>query len=417
MNKLSYLLTVPAIMLANSSELGATAVGTPSHSWPIESSTSLSSVTAGIFSQDPVENADPDQLTLKSGSVLTGSFVRVVDGAVVFNDKVLGDVKIDLKDIALLTVENPVAVVGNGDKLSKKTPLSSVRSGRLKVENGIVTITTDTDGAASMGISDVKYIVDRETLESEIAGSPGLLKAWKGSVTAGASIVQSAQDAHNYDGSLLLVRRVPTVSWLAPRNRTSLFLNGASGKINQPSYTNSGGTIVPEQVTKTNVLHAKLQRDQYFSSRAYYFGTAQFDHNYSQNLQLQQLYGAGLGYTVIDMPRQTLDFTANVQYVRQSFMNAQPGDNKDLVGSTLSANYTAKLSDGITFNQYVAYLPAFNDADAYSVIARNSLSLPAYKGFRVVLGSVNSYLNSVSISEPPSKRNSFQFTFGVGYDI
>jgi len=143
----------------------------------------------------------------------------------------------------------------------------------------------------------------------------------------------------------------------------------------------------------------------------------QYDHSFSQNLQLQQIYGAGLGWTALKTPKQTLDLTANIQYVKQTFMNSPPGDNKNLVGSTLSANYVAQLTDEISFTQYAAFLPAFNDGQAYSAAEHDMLTLPAYKHLQFVVGTSDSYLNSVAHSEPPSKRNSFQFTFGLSYDI
>lgn len=239
-------------------------------------------------------------------------------------------------------------------------------------------------------VAAIEYIIDQVTLEKELRGEPGLFEGWNGPITAGATVVRATQDAYNFDGSVSLVRTVPTVSWLTPRNRTTVLLNGTSGQITQPAYVSSVGTPVPAQVTKTDLYHASLERDEYFLPRAYYFGIVQYDHNFSQNLQLQQIYGAGLGWTTLKTPKQTLDLTANIQYVKQTFMNAPPGDNKNLVGSTLSANYVAQLTEAMSFTQYAAFLPAFNDGQASSAVERNTLTLPRIQGSPARRSSVRS---------------------------
>jgi hypothetical protein len=377
-----------------------------------------SPISAAEISTSRIQQTPHDSITLASGDVISGQFVRAVGNTVTFHNDVLGDLNLKWDEIQTLRTFTKVSVIQRGTQIGRKTPASEIPSGFLTMQNKQIVLTAaDQSTVATIAVDDAEYIVDNTTLEKELRGSPGLFSAWNGAITAGASFVRAAQDARNADGAISLVRRVPTVSWLAPRNRTTVVLNGASGKITQPAYTSSGGTFVPALVTKTDLYHFRLQRDQYFSTRAYYFGTIQFDHNFSQNLQLQQLYGAGLGLTAFNTPRQTLDLTANLQYVRQTFIESSPGDDKNLFGSTISANYVARLADGLVFTQYLAYLPAFNQGEAYSIISRNNLTLPAYRNFRVVIGTVNSYLNSVAISEPPSQRNSFQMTFGLSYDI
>jgi hypothetical protein len=61
---------------------------------------------------------------------------------------------------------------------------------------------------------------------------------------------------------------------------------------------------VPSTSTKSSILHVGAERDQYVSSRAYYLGMVSFDHNYSQSLDLQQIYGGGVGYTAMKSPVQ-----------------------------------------------------------------------------------------------------------------
>jgi hypothetical protein len=214
-----------------------------------------------------------------------------------------------------------------------------------------------------------------------------------------------------------LVRTVPTVPWLAPRNRTVVDFTSSFGKITEPAYTDATGTFNPATETKSNILHGDAERDQYFSPRFYYLGDLSLDHNYSQSLQLQQVYGVGVGWTAIKRARQQLDLKVVAQYESQRFFDATAGSNENLVGATLAANYLRKLPKGLVFNQQLGFLPAFNNPHAYSATETDTLTFPTYKNLGFTLGSLDSYLNNAPVTLPETKRNSFQFTFGVTYAI
>ena len=144
-------------------------------------------------------------------------------------------------------------------------------------------------------------------------------------MTAGATLVTATQNQYTFSGAIGLVRVVPTVSWLDPRDRTSIDFSGSFGKITQPAYTNPGPppTAVAAVTTKTAIYHADAERDEYFSPRFFALGQTAFDHNFGQDLDLQQIYGGGMGWTAIKTPRQELDVKATMQYEKQQFIRAQ----------------------------------------------------------------------------------------------
>ena len=120
------------------------------------------------------------------------------------------------------------------------------------------------------------------------------------------------------------------------------------------------------------------------------------------------------GYTVIKTPKQELDVKGTIQYEHQAFLD---GSSKNLIGSTIAAIYALSLPHDMAFNQQVAYIPAYNDAAAYSVTEANTFTIPAYKNLGFSIGTLDSYLNDPPAATPPTKRNSFQFTLGVTYTI
>jgi heme-binding NEAT domain protein len=146
-----------------------------------------------------------------------------------------------------------------------------------------------------------------------------------------------------------------------------------------------------------------------------FFALAQtaFDHNYAQDLHLQQIYGGGVGWTFLKTPRQEADVKATIQYEKQQFISGS-SSNQNLIGSTIALAYVLhhKL---VTYTQGLAFIPAFNNPHAYSANETNTLAFPAYKNFSFSLGTLDSYLNNPPDSLPPTKRNSFQFTMGLTY--
>jgi hypothetical protein len=228
------------------------------------------------------------------------------------------------------------------------------------------------------------------------------------------SIVTATQNQYTFSGGVGLVRVVPTVSWLATRNRTSIDFTGSFGKITQPAYTDPlTGTVVPAVVTKSAIYHADAERDQYFSPRLFALAQTAFDHNYGQDLDLQQIYGGGVGWTFLKRPHDEADLKGTIQYAKQQFISGSLA-NQNLIGSTISLAYVLhqKL---VTYTQELAYIPAFNNPHAYSANETNTLAFPAYRSFSFSLGTLDSYLNNPPDSLPPTKRNSFQFTMGLTY--
>ena len=359
----------------------------------------------------------PDVITFTNGDQLSGTLVRVIGDTVAFHSDILGDIIVPWSKIKELHTNSKMAVLNKEIILKHGHIPASLPIGTLTVEDSVITVHPENNAMIQpIPVTSKPYIIDQTTLNKEILGHPGIFQAWNGAVTAGATIVQATQKQYTFNGALALVRVVPTVNWLDPRNRTILDFNGSYGKITQPAYT-SEGVFYPETNTKSALYHADAERDQYFSPRMYALGQVAFDHNYSQGLDLQQIYGGGIGYTVIKRPKQQLDIKATLQYEKQNFINATDGVNQNLIGSTFAGVYLLKLPRGVIFNQQVAYIPAWNNTRAYSATESNTVAIPFYKSLSFSVGTLDSYLNNPPPAVPPTLRNSFQFTFGATYVI
>lgn len=359
--------------------------------------------------------APPDVIVFTNGDQLSGTFIREVGGTVTFHSDIVGDVNISWDKIKELRTKTKMAVLEKSVSLEKKKLPPNLPEGTITVADDMITVHPDNNAMIQpIPVKNVTFIVDQTTLHKQLGPEPGFFVGWNGALTAGATIVQSTQKQYTFNGAVTLVRVVPTVSWLNPRNRTSVDFTGSYGKITQNAYV-SGGVFYPATATKSAIFHADAERDWYFSPRFYFLAQTAFDHNFSLGLDLQQIYGGGIGWTIVKQPKQELDLKGTIQYEKQNFINASDGTNQDLVGSTFAGIYTRKLPRGLLFNQQVAYIPAYNNSRAYSATESDTLAIPFYKSLSLSIGTLDTYLNNPPPAVPSTKRNSFQFTFGATY--
>ena len=366
----------------------------------------------------------PDVLVFTNGDQLTGKLVNAAGGKVTFHSDMAGDVSIEWAKIKEIRSAQKFAILEKGVKPGRKTPDSLVPQGTITLADQKIEVTpVSGPPIAPIPLTNIDFVVEDTTYHSKVDHDPGFFHDWHGAATGGATIVQATQNTYTFNAAVNLVRVIPDVTWLQPRNRMTGDFSASYGKITDPGYLQPAlpgppptpAVFVPQTTVKTSIYHGDFERDEYVNNRFYYLGALAYDHNFSQSLQLQQIYGGGVGYTIIKDPKQTLDLKALIQYEKQTFIDALPGENQNLIGSTFSANYLRHLPKGMIFNQQVAYIPAWNNLHAYSVNELNTFSIPAYKRLSLTLGTLDSYLNNPATALPPVKRNSFQFTAGVTY--
>ena len=355
----------------------------------------------------PAADAAPDVIVLSNGDTLHGKFVNSVGGKVNFHSDPLGDITVPLDKVKELHTGQKLAVLDKTVKLRGKDATKQIPTGAVDIADEHITVHTETGAApAAIPLKNAQYIVDAPTLDKQLFHEPSFFTGWNGAATAGATLVQATQNQYTVSGSLGLIRAVPTVAWLNPRNRTSADFSGSYGKITEPGST----------PLKSSIYHIDGERDQYFSSRVYALGEVAFDHNFSQDLQLQQIYGGGFGWTFLKSEKQEADLKGTVQYEKRSFIGEPTSTNQNLIGSTFALSYAGKAKF-MTIVQNLEYIPAYNTPSAYSASETDTVTFPAYRNFGFSVGTIDTYLNNPPASVPPTKRNSFQFTMGLTYAI
>ena len=375
---------------------------------------------SGLHAAAPKQtaNAAADVILFTNGDRLTGKLVRVVNGTVTFHSDLAGEVNVTWDKIKELHAGGTFAVLEKGVIPERKLGEGQISIGTPTVSDQSIHL--EGTAAATRQIppiptANAAYVIDQATLDKQLLREPGIFEAWNGSMTGGVTLVKATENQYTVTSAVALARIVPTVNWLKPRNRTTADFSSSFGKITSPAFVDATGLFNPETITKSNILHGDGERDQYFSPRLYYLGDLSFDHNYAQSLQLQQVYGVGVGWSALKRAKDELDLKVVAQYESQRFFGSTVNANQNLIGATLAGNYLLTLPRHIIFNQQLSFLPAFNNPRAYSATETDALTFPTWKNLGFTVSSLDSYLNNVPLTLPATKRNSFQFTIGATY--
>jgi putative salt-induced outer membrane protein YdiY len=346
-----------------------------------------------------------DVMVFTDGERLVGKFVRSNGGSAVFKSDAIGEITVDWSKVKELQSSQAFAVIPKNVVLKRGADTAKIPEGTISVADQKVTVTPapgqPNAQPQTVAVADTDHLIDTTTFNNELQHNPSFFADWGGTVTAGATLVQSTQESRAYNVAINLVRTVPDADWLHRRNRTIVNFSTAYGTLSQPDTP----------TVKTDIYHAGIERDEYFSAAFYGFAQATFDHNFSQGLDLQQTYGGGIGWSVIKRPNESLDLKAGVTYIRQDFAGTS---TRSVEGSIFEEDYQRGLARGIKFNQTLIVIPAWSNTDALTASGSAVLTMPVYKRMNFSIGAIDNYLH-----DPPEgfKKNSFQATMGLTYSL
>ncbi|MBS1800962.1 MAG: DUF481 domain-containing protein [Acidobacteria bacterium] len=372
----------------------------------------LSASPTPVLAQSPSTKPappPPDVVVFKNGDQLTGKLERSVGTSLVFKSDAVGEVTIPLDKVKEMRSASNFVVLKKDEKITRQPRQATAIT---MVDDSV----RETASGETIPSKNIAYIVDGATYNKELNGNPGPFKGWNGSITGGATVLQSTSYGQTFTLGTSLVRTIPEAAYLPLRTRSTFNLLETYGKLTQPVIPNP--TNLPDSVAKTNIFHTDFEHDKYFTSRFYMLGGVSYDHNFSQGLALQQIYGAGAGYTILLDSVQQLDAKADVHYERQHFtqypLPAVSSPDQNLIGSTFGEAYKRTLPGKILFTQSGTYIQSWNNTNAWSTIGAFGLALPVYHRFSLSVNFLDNYLNNPAIG---FKKNSMQFITGVTYTL
>ena len=349
-------------------------------------------------------------IVFTNGDQLTGTLEHGAGNSIVFKSDMAGEITVSLDKIKELRTGGSFAVLRKDVPIKTMTAARAITPAHITWGDGKLTV-DHPPAPEAIPEAQIADIIDGSTYVKETTGKSGFLAGWNGALNGGATLVRATDYGETFTAGIALVRTMPTVSFLPPRDRTSVDFQETYGKLTSPVIPQTTPAS-PPAVTETSIFHAGVERDESFSTRFFALGQTAFDHNYSQGLTLQQIYGGGIGYSPIKSDKQELDIKATIQYEKQSFQTKTSNDN--LIGSTISETYHRALPKKFVLSEFGNIIPSFNIPKAYSANASATLTLPVYKRLSMAVTGTDDYLNNPSAGY---NKNSFQFVLGATYTL
>jgi Protein of unknown function, DUF481 len=380
---------------------------------PLPILAALAAMTAIAFAQSAptAPKPAPDTVLFKNGDTLTGHFEHGDGNSITFKSDSAGEITVSLDAVKELHITGSFAVLRKDRPIKKIADARAIPPGTIAYSDGKLTVTRATTGEEEVPEAQIAFIIDAATYAKDVSGKEGPFNAWNGNINGGATLVRATDYGETFTAGIALTRATPIVSFLPPRDRTTFVLQETYGKLTSPVIPQTAPPSLAA-VTVTSIFHTTAEQDEYVSPRVFALGTTSFDHNYSQGLELQQIYGGGIGWSAVKSDKQGLDIKATIQYEKQSFQTASA--NQNLLGSTISEAYHRTFPKKLLFTESANIIPAFNNSNAYSINASAGLALPVYKRLSVNFNTTDNFLNDPS---PGYNKNSYQFVTGVAYAL
>jgi hypothetical protein len=362
--------------------------------------------------------AGTDTITFINGDQLTGKLGKVVYGTVSFHSDVLGDLSIPLTKIKTMHTAEAFAAGSKQQHLTKKNVAEQLPTGKIALEGGTLKVLLPEGKVREFPAKDIGFMLDEPAFQRELHNESDFFYGWYGTATLGATLVKGTNSAQTYTGAVALVRAIPTIAGLPAGSKTILNLSGTYGLAKDPLIVSGDDVFQTPSVTKTDILHGDLEYDKFFSPMVFGLTNGSADHNFGNGLQLQQSYGAGVGWGILRTPQNDLAVRAILQYEQQQFYNGLTSGlgtpTENLVSASIGETWSRTFPHNVKFNEYVTLNPTFNLVRAYSGVTGASFVFPVYKNLNFSVSTTDNYLG-----DPPEGflRNTFQFTSGITYTL
>jgi len=356
---------------------------------------------------------EPDYLVFTNGDRLTGTLERGAGNSIVFKSEVAGEITVPWDKIKELHTSGSFAVLRKDHPIKSLAAARAVKSGPIAWDNGKLTVTPPGAIPEVIPEAQIANIIDQASYVKETAGKTGFFNNWTGALNGGATLVRSTDYGETLTAGIALVRAMPTVPFLPSQNKTTFDLQETYGKLTSPVIPQTTPPS-PAAVTETSIFHADAERDEYFSPKFFALAQTAFDHNYSQGLNLQQVYGGGIGYTAIKDAKQELDLKGTMQYEEQNYLASSGTPDQNIIGSTFSEAYHRQLPRKLVLTQSLGILPAWNTSSDYSGNASIALAMPVFKRLSLAFTTTDNYLNDPAAGY---NKNSYQFVTAVTYTL
>jgi putative salt-induced outer membrane protein YdiY len=330
-----------------------------------------------------------DQVVLKNGDRLTGTITKSDDKTLLIKTEFAGDVTVQWPAVQEITSTQPLHVaLANGKTVA----------GPVATTDGNLAVTTAASGTVNVARADVTALrSDAEQAAYEKSLHPGLLQGWAGGANVGFAFTAGNSQTENLALAFTADRKTLT-------DDISLYANSVYSKNNAGANPS----------TTANAIQAGARYSRNFTPRLFGYGSADFQTDALQQLNLRSVLGGGLGFHAIKTDKTTLDFLAGPNYTRENYDTV----TNSFAAFTLGEELSRKFGTSTLVTEKFYFFPNLSETGQY----RTAFNLGSVTKISKWLGWQNAF-GDIYVTNPPVqpagtpalKKNDIILTTGLNF--
>lgn len=335
-----------------------------------------------------------DQVVLKNGDRLTGTITKSDGNSLTLKTDYADDITIQWTAIQEINSAQSLHVVTQGGKTV---------AGRVTTSDSTFVVATQT-GDVSVQKDEVAALRnDQEQAAYEKGLHPALWQGWAGGTTVGFALTGGNSETKNLSLAFTGDRKTS-------HDEITMYANTVYA-------TNDAPTAVPHVTASTDQGGARYSRN--FTTRLFGYGSADFQADALQELNLRSIIGGGLGVHAIHTSQTTLDILGGLNFTHESYgtvpatatLPAQAPITRSFAALSLGEELTQKLGRSTVLTEKGYFFPDLTQSGGQY---RATFNFGTVTRLSKWLGWQNAF-SDIYVTNPPlgTKKNDVLLTTGL----
>ncbi|HZP63163.1 MAG TPA: DUF481 domain-containing protein [Terriglobales bacterium] len=333
-----------------------------------------------------------DQVVLSNGDRLTGTITQSDGDHLTLKTDYADQITINWSAIQEINSSQPLHVTNKDGKTVAGPVTTSNGNFVVQTSGGNVDVPKDQ-------VTTLRSDEEQKTYEGTLR--PPLSRGWSVGATAGFALTRGNSETKNLNLAFTGDRKTL-------HDETTLYLNSVYA-------TNDAPLAFP--TTTANTIQAGARYSHDIAKRIFAFGSADFQTDQLQTLDLRSIFTGGFGVHIIKTTKTTLDLDAGVNYTREHYSTGGPGNGpliRNFPGLTLGEEFTQKLGLSTLLTEKAYVYPDIDPTGDYRLTFNvgSSTKLSKWLSWQNAFGDI--YVN-----DPPDgkKRTDLLLTTGLNVTI
>lgn len=332
--------------------------------------------------------ARADTVTLQNGDRLTGMIVKSDGKELTLKTDDAGTITLEWPAVRQITSSAPLYVV---------TPQGTTVGGIVTTEGTDLVVTPSTGAPERVPLANATAIrSEAEQNDYERSLHPGVLQSWEVNSSLGFGLARGNSHTTNLAIGFNAVRGTL-------HDKLTAYMNSI--------YASSGLVLAPgvaAGITANDIRGGAMYQHD-ITPRTFGYGSADFEYNELQFLNLRSIWGAGAGYHVVKSMDTTLDVFAGANYTRESYAT---GIRRNIAALTVGDLFRHQLGKNTTINQTLDIYPELSHLGEY----RMALDISLATKIKTWIGW-QSTISDRYISDPIPGTVNNDFIFSTGFNF